>query len=253
MITYELRGKAALVTGAASGIGLATATILARSGATVALNFLPDDTRGLDQVEKLKAEGLKVIPAPGHVGEANAAAAMVGKTIEQLGRLDLLVNNAGTPGVRQTVDMSRLDLVTEELWATILATNLLGPFRCSKAAAPALRAARGAIVNTASIAGTGSGGSSMPYGASKAALVNLTKNLARGLAPEVRVNAVAPGGVDSSWQIEWTPEQRQGSIDRSLLKKRADPLEIGDLIVYLGFGATMVTGQTVICDAGLTL
>ena len=131
--------------------------------------------------------------------------------------------------------------------------NLLGPFRCSKAAAPALKAARGAIVNTASIAGTGSGGSSMPYGASKAALVNLTKNLARGLAPEVRVNAVAPGGVDSSWQIEWTPEQRKGSIERSLLKKRADPLEIGDLIVYLGFGATMVTGQTVICDAGLTL
>jgi len=253
MIKYELTGKTALVTGAASGIGLATATILARSGATVALNFLPDDPRGMEAVDKLKAEGLKIIPAPGHVGDADSAVAMVGRAIEQLGGLHLLVNNAGTPGVRQTVDMSRLDLVTEELWATILATNLMGPFRCAKAAAPALKAARGAIVNTASIAGTGSGGSSMPYGASKAALVNLTKNLARGLAPEVRVNAVAPGGVDSSWQIEWTPEQRKGSIDRSLLKKRADPLEIGDLIVYLGFGATMVTGQTVICDAGLTL
>ena len=196
MIRYELNGKAAIVTGAASGIGLATATILARSGAEVALNYLPDDPRGPDQIEKLKAEGLKVIPAPGNVGDADQAVAMVNRAIDRLGRLDLLVNNAGTPGVRKTVDMARLDLVTEELWATILATNLLGPFRCSKAAAPALKAARGAIVNTASIAGTGSGGSSMPYGASKAALVNLTKNLARGLAPEVRVNAVAPGGVD---------------------------------------------------------
>jgi 3-oxoacyl-[acyl-carrier protein] reductase len=253
MIRYELADKAALVTGAASGIGLATATILARSGARVAMNYLPDDPRGPDEVAKLKAEGLKVLAAPGHVGEAEAAVAMVNKAIDQLGRLDLLVNNAGTPGVRATVDMARLDLITEELWATILATNLLGPFRCSKAAAPALKAWHGAVVNTASIAGTGSGGSSMPYGASKAGLVNLTKNLARALAPEVRVNAVAPGGVDSSWQIEWTEEQRRTSVERSLLKKRAAPAEIGDLIVYLGFGATMVTGQTVICDGGLTV
>lgn len=253
MIRYELNGKAALVTGAASGIGLATATLLARSGAQVAVNFLPDDPRGPEAVAKLAAEGGKVIAAPGNVGDAAEAVAMVTKAIDQLGRLDLLVNNAGTPGVRATVDMARLDLVTEELWSTILSVNLLGPFRCSKTAAPALKAAKGAIVNTASIAGTGSGGSSMPYGASKAALVNLTKNMARALAPEVRVNAVAPGGVDSSWQIEWTPEQRRGSIERSLLKRRADPAEIGNLIAFLGFGATMTTGQTVICDAGLTL
>ncbi|MGH6989267.1 MAG: SDR family NAD(P)-dependent oxidoreductase [Stellaceae bacterium] len=253
LIRYELSGTAALVTGAASGIGLATAVLLARSGAKVAVNFLADDPRGTVEVEKLRAEGLDVIAAPGDVGDAKAGVAMVMDAIDRLGRLDLLANNAGTPGVRHTIDMARLDLVTEELWATILGVNLLGPFRCSKAAAPALKAARGAIVNTASIAGTGSGGSSMPYGASKAGLVNLTKNLAKALAPEVRVNAVAPGGVDSSWQIEWTPEQRRYSVERSLLKKRADPAEIGDLILYLGFGASMVTGQTVICDAGLTL
>jgi len=252
-VRYELKGKAALVTGAASGIGLATATTIARAGGAVAVNFLPDDARGPDAVAKLKAEGLNVVPAPGNVGVKGEAERMVLAAIDKLGRLDLLANNAGTPGVRATVPADRLDLVTEELWETILEVNLLGPFRCSKIAAPALKAARGAIVNTASIAGTASGGSSMPYGASKAALINLTKNLARGLGPEVRVNAVAPGGVDSSWQIEWTNEQRAQSIERAVLKKRADPSEIADLICYLGFGATMVTGQTVICDGGLTL
>jgi 3-oxoacyl-[acyl-carrier protein] reductase len=253
MVRYELVEKTALVTGAASGIGLATATMLARSGATVAINFLGDDKRGPEAVAKLVAQGHRAIAAPGDVSIAAEAVAMVRDAIDRLGRLDLLVNNAGTPGVRATVDMSRLDLVTEELWATILSTNLLGPFRCSKEAAPALKAARGAIVNTASIAGTGSGGSSMPYGASKAALVNLTKNLARALAPEVRVNAVAPGGVDSSWQIEWTPEQRRRSIEGALVKRRADPAEIAEVIVFLGFSASMVTGQTIICDGGLTV
>ena len=252
-VRFDLKGKTALVTGAASGIGFATASILAHSGATVAINHLPDDGRGPEAVALLKSEGFDAIEAPGDVGHAGEAERMVLTAIDRMGRLDLLVNNAGTPGVRAVVPAARLDLVTEELWATILQVNLMGPFRCGKAAAPALKAAHGAIVNTASIAGTRSGGSSIPYGASKAALINLTKNLARALAPEVRVNAVAPGGVDSSWQIEWTNEQRAASIENSLLKRRARPEEIGELIVYLGFGATMVTGQTVVTDGGLTL
>jgi 3-oxoacyl-[acyl-carrier protein] reductase len=252
MISYDLKGKAALVTGAASGIGLATATQLAKYGACVAINHLPDDPRGPDAVAKLKAEGLAAIGAPGHVGHPGEAEAMITTAIDALGRLDLLANNAGTPGVRATVPMRELDLMTEELWREILQTNLLGVFRCSHAAAGALKAARGAIVNTASIAAFG-GGSTMAYGASKAAVVNLTRNLATALAPEVRVNAIAPAGVESQWQIEWTKDQRAASEQRALLKRWAKPSELADVIIFLGFGTSYITGQTITVDGGLTV
>lgn len=253
MITYDLAGKTALVTGGASGIGLATAAMLGRNGATVAINFLADDPRGKEAVAKLKADGIKAIEAPGNVGDAADCARMVASAIDGLGRLDLLVSNAGTPGTRRKIEPSELDLITEELWSLLLQVNLLGVFRCAKAAAPALKAARGAIVNTASIAGVGRAGSSLSYSATKAGVVSLTQNLARGLAPDVRVNAVAPGAVDSTWMVDWTPEQRQSSIQNAALKRRCTPDDIAEVIVFLGFGAAMVTGQTVVVDGGLTL
>ena len=253
MINYDLNGKAALVTGAASGIGLATATMLARNGCTVAVNFLPDDKRGAEAVANIRQEGLSAIEAPGHVGRAAEGKAMVEDAIRKLGRLDLLVNNAGTPGVTEVVPPQRLDLVDDALWETILQTNLLGVFRCSKAAAPALKEAHGAIVSVASIAGLTHQGSSLPYGASKAGVVNMTRSLARALGPEVRVNAVAPGAVDSAWQIQWTDEMRQQSRDKAVLKRRCTPEDLAEVIVFLGFGAAMVTGQTVVVDGGLTL
>jgi 3-oxoacyl-[acyl-carrier protein] reductase len=253
MINYNLTGKTALVTGGASGIGFATAKMLAGFGATVAVNFLTDDPRGPEAVDKLVSAGGKAIMAPGSVGEAGGAEAMVLKAVADLGRLDLLVNNAGTPGTRHRIAPPDLDLITEDLWTTLLEVNLKGVFRCAKAAAPALKAAGGAIVNTASIAGLGRAGSSLAYGATKAGVVSLTQNLARALAPEVRVNAIAPGAVDSSWMVEWTNEERQQSIERALLKRRCQPEDLAEVIVFLGFGAAMVTGQTVTVDGGLTL
>jgi len=253
MIRYDLAGKTALITGGASGIGLATATQIARDGATVAINFLADDPRGPEAVARLKAEGLKAVAAPGNVGDAADAVRMVEAAVDTLGRLDMLANNAGTPATSRKIEPPELDLITEELWATILQVNLLGVFRCAKAAASALKAAQGAIVNTASIAGLHTPGSSLAYGASKAGVVNLTMNLARGLAPEVRVNAVAPGAVDSTWMVEWTNEQRSQSIEGAALKRRCTTDDIAEVIVFLGFGAAMVTGQTIVVDGGLTL
>jgi 3-oxoacyl-[acyl-carrier protein] reductase len=253
MMKFDLAGRTALVTGAASGIGLATATMLARFGCTVAINHLADDARGPEAVSRLVNEGHRAIAAPGSVGDADEAGRMVLDAVGRLGRLDCLVNNAGTPGVRAVVPPNDFDLTTEELWQTILQTNLLGVFRCSKAAVPALRAAKGAIVSVASTAGLTEQGSSTPYGASKAGVVNLTRSLARGLGPDVRVNAVAPGAVDSSWQIEWDEERRRQSIAGAALKRRCTPDDIAEVIVFLGFAGAMVTGQTIVVDGGLTL
>lgn len=264
MVGYDLTGKAALVTGGASGIGFATARMLVGFGATVAINFLVDDPRGPEAVDRLNARvpgaqvagpvpGGKAIMAPGSVADAGDAVRMVETAVADLGRLDLLVNNAGTPGTRHRITPPELDLITEALWSVLLETNLLGVFRCAKTAAPALRQAHGAIVNTASIAGLGRAGSSLAYGATKAGVVSLTQNLARALAPDVRVNAIAPGAVDSSWMVEWSNEERQQSIDHALLKRRCQPDDLAEVILFLGFGAAMVTGQTITVDGGLTL
>ncbi|MBX3567783.1 MAG: SDR family NAD(P)-dependent oxidoreductase [Rhizobiaceae bacterium] len=253
MISFNLAGKTALVTGGASGIGLEAARMMAAAGARVAINYLPSDPRGEAAVAALRNEGLDVIGAPGDVGDAGQARAMVLDAVVKLGRLDLLVNNAGIPGVRLPVPINDLDGITEELWASLLNVNLMSVFRCSKAAAPALKAAKGAIVNTASIAGFGAVASTIAYSGSKAAVINLTKNLARALAPEVRVNAVAPGVVESSWAIEWSDERRRSTIANTPLKKVCGTADVAELIVYLGFAGALITGQTVAIDGGISI
>lgn len=254
MIRYELRGKTAIVTGGASGIGLATVRMLARNGCKVAINHLAEDPRGPEQVEAFKAEGFNVIAAPGNVGDAADGPRMIEQAVKDLGgRLDYLVNNAGTPGTRTTIAPSELDRLTEELWEAVVQVNLLGVFRCARAAVPHLKKSRGAMVSVASIAGLDAAGSSMAYGATKAGVISLTKNLARTLGPEARANAIAPGAVNSTWMIEWTNEQRASSIDLALLKRRCEPEDLAEVMVFLLAGAAMVTGQTITVDGGITL
>ncbi len=249
----DLGGKTALVTGGASGIGFATVELFARRGAKVALNHLPDDARGAGAVERLRAQGFDVIAAPGDVSKAGAAERMVGEAIAALGRLDFLVNNAGTPATIEPIAPADLDRLTEEFWNAILSTNLLGPFRCTHAAADALRAARGAVCNTASVAGLNMAGSSMAYGASKAGLISLTKNLARALAPQARVNAVAPGHVDTEWTQKWPAERKKAAIERTLLKRHCSAADIAGAIVFLCADNSMITAQTLVVDGGYSL
>jgi 3-oxoacyl-[acyl-carrier protein] reductase len=252
-MTFAFEGRTALVTGGASGIGLATVEKLARQGCTVLLNHLPDDPAGPREAARLLAAGLKVGTAPGDVSVPGEAEAMVARAIDQLGRLDILVNNAGTPNTRAPIPPANLDAMTEAFWAKILHTNLIGPFRCTKAAAAALRAAKGAVVNTASIAGLGHLGSSLAYGASKAALIDMTRNLARALAPECRVNAVAPGAVNTPWQADWPEERKREAAERALLKRMCTAEDIAEAIVFLATTPAPITGQTLVVDAGLTL
>lgn len=253
VITYELTGRKALVTGGASGIGLAVVTMLARSGAAVAMNHLPDDPMAARALATLHDQGMNVKSAPGSVAESGVAEAMVETAINEIGGLDYLINNAGTPATAEPIPPSELDRMDDAFWQKILQTNLLGAFRCAKAAAPELKMRKGAIVSTASIAGVGTQGSSIAYAASKGALVNMTRSLARGLGPEIRVNAVAPGHVDTPWTASWPARRKRETEENAVLKRRCKPEDIAEVMLFLLAGAGMITGQTIVVDGGLTL
>jgi 3-oxoacyl-[acyl-carrier protein] reductase len=164
--------------------------------------------------------------------------------------LDYLVNNAATPGTRTPIPPADLDRQDEAFWLRLLSINQIGPFRCLRAAAPYLKASRGAVVNTASISGFGGGGSSSVYCSTKAALINLTKEWARALGPEVRVNAIAPGMVDSDWECRFPTDE--AAMNRMPLRRVGRPEDYAEVILFLCAGAGYVTGHTVVVDGGLT-
>jgi len=251
MITADLTGKKALVTGGASGIGFGTVKLFAEMGATVAVNDVPGNPKLDTVIADLSAAGLSVIAAPGDLSDAASTREMVVSAAERMGGLDYLINNAGTPGTTQPIPPSDLDAQDEAFWDRLMAINLRGPFRCTHAALPYLKAAKGAVVSTASISGFGGGGSSSTYSVTKAGLINLTKELARGLGPEVRVNAIAPGMVDSDWQCRFPGVESGDDIESVPLKRVGEPADYAEVILFLCAGAAYVTGHTVVVDGGL--
>lgn len=250
-LTFNLRGRRALVTGSASGIGRATAELLARSGARVAMNDRAVDALEA-AVDALRQVGLSVDAIAGDLADSATAGDVARRAAERLGGVDYLVNNAGAPFTRAPIPAADLDALTDEFWERILRVNLLSAFWMTKGLASALRTARGAVVNTVSIAAFGGGGSSSAYAAAKAGLAGLTRELARGLAPDVRVNGIAPGFVNSSWECSFGDLEAAAKATVPLARI-GQPEEYAEVIVYLCAGAAYITGEVIPITGGLRI
>ncbi len=241
--------RVALVTGSATGIGRAVAWRLAERGFAITVNYSKSKKDAEDTVAGIRERGARALLFPANVADDTAVRAMIERTVEEFGGLDILVNNAATTYFIPHVD---LDGLTDNVWDEILNVNLKGTFYCCRAAMPHLKARRGNIVNIASVAGVAGSGSSIAYAASKGAVNTLTKSLAKAFAPEVRVNAVAPGPVQTRWLAD-----HQDMVDQAMastpLKRPATPDDIADVAVFLADGTTLMTGQVVVVDGGRTI
>lgn len=245
----EMKGRVALVTGGGTGIGRATALALAGHGAAVAINYSRSEADARATVKEIEAMGGRAMALRADVARDAEVRAMIEHVASDMGGLDLLVNNAATT---HYIAMSDLDGVTDEVWDRIFDVNVRGAFYCARAAAPHMRAGRhgaGAIVNVSSIAGLTGDGSSLPYAVSKAALIGLTRSLARALAPDIRVSSVAPGIVETRW-VAGRDEHVQRLSAASLLKRTASPDDVAAMICAL-LAQDAVTGQTVVVDGGV--
>ena len=241
--------KTAIITGSASGIGAATAIELSRRGFSVLINY----SKSKEQAEKVAAKCKDAIVVQADVGEDADCRKLAKAALDKWGRIDALVNNAGTTKFVKHAD---LDGLSADDFLRIYRLNVVGPFQMARACAAALKANKGAIVNVSSVASLLGTGSSIAYAASKSALNSLTYSLARVLGPEVRVNAVCPGYVDTPWQTGALGQEKanQAAAHYSTivpLKDYARPEDIAETIVWLIEGARQVTGETIFTDGGM--
>ncbi len=244
----RLQGKVALVTGAASGIGAATAKRLAREGALVAVNDAKAE--GLEAVAgEIRAAGAKALVVPGDVARRADVERMVGETVRAFGRLDILINNAGINRDAMAAKM------TEEQWDAVLAVNLKGTFLCAQAALPGMRERGwGRVVNTSSVGSLGNIGQAN-YAASKAGVIGLTRTLALEYAKYgVTVNAIAPGPVMTA-MLAGVPDPIKEKIIAQVPAGRiAAPDEIAGVHVFLASAdAAFITGQVIFVDGGMSV
>lgn len=246
----ELKGKAALVTGGGTGLGRAISLQLAREGVDLAINY----AKSKEDAERTAADacslGVKAVAVRADVASAAEIERAVAETERALGRLDLLVNNAGTT---KFVPFEDLDGLDEDDWLQLYRTNTMSVFFASRAAAKAMRKnGGGRIVNTVSNAGLRAAGSSIAYAVSKAAGIHLTRCLAVALGPEITVNAVAPGLLLTRWHRNTGAGQIAESRRRAVLKKEVDVEQCAAMYLAL-LKNDSITGQTVTVDSGFVI
>jgi 3-oxoacyl-[acyl-carrier protein] reductase len=245
----DLRGAVALVTGGNGGLGQRICHALAKEGAHIAVMY----AQSKDQAEGVARElashyQINAAAFACDITDSAAVDKLVGEVTARFGRLDILINDAA---YNKSVAFTDLDNLTQDLWDKIMAVNLTGPMRMTKAVAPIMKAqGQGRIVNIASVAGLGPTGSSIAYAVSKAGLIHLTKCMAVAMAPETLVNCVAPGLLEGTRATaNLRPEVVERNAASSLLKKPADKDDCADMVVAMCRTETM-TGQTVVIDSG---
>jgi len=245
--------KVCVVTGSSSGIGAASATLFAQRGWDVCVNYSKDANPAEKVAAACTAHGADVLIERADVSDDAQCMRLAMQVKKHFGRCDTLVNNAGTT---KFVDLKNLDGLDAADFQRIYAVNVIGPFQMTRALASLLRdQPSGAIVNVSSIAPLLGGGSSLAYIASKGALNALTLSLARVLGPQIRVNAVAPGMVDSPWLRNGLGPERFEVLLRnyeatSALGTLVAPEDVAETIYYLGAVASKTTGEVHVVDGG---
>ncbi len=253
----EQPNKVAIVTGSATGVGAAAAILLAGKGCNVVINY----TRSKDEAEETAAtcreKGVEAITVQADVSEDADCRRMAQNAVDEWGRIDYLINNAARTKFNPYPQM---DGVTKEDFLNIYAVNVVGAYQMIRAVEPHLRKTGGAIVNDSSIGGVTGIASSIPYAASKAALNLMTKSLAHVLAPEIRINTVVPGMI----QTRWLQGNMSDDVYENLISSTAESLplnevahaeDIAETLVFflIGAGSRLVTGETLIADSGMHL
>lgn len=239
----EILGKAALVTSGARRLGREMALALAEQGAKVAISYLHSEPDALSTVQEIEHRGGEAAAFQADITSPLQLESLIANVVDRFSRLDILVNNAAI--FRKTP----LDQVTEQDWDEFIDVNLKSTFFCSQFAARVMREqGAGKIINMACTSGERPWPSFIPYSASKAGVISLTRSMALALAPQIQVNAIAPGPV--LLPDNYTPEERERAVSATLLRRAGSPKDVQRTVVFLVSGSDYVTGQILAVDGG---
>jgi 3-oxoacyl-[acyl-carrier protein] reductase len=249
----NMKDAVAIVTGSSSGIGAAVARLFAEQGCHVVINYSRNEEGAQAVARDCQAQGVKTLVHQADVANDDDCRALVAATLDAFGRLDILINNAGTTRFCAHHDLEGL---SKEDFLDIYSVNTVGAYQMARAAESAMREAGTAhLVNMASIAGLSGVGSSIAYAASKGALLTLTKSLARVLGPQIRVNAICPGFVQGEWLEKGLGKEAYAALLKktkagAALNDAASPESIAQAVLGLVIGGDLTTGEAILVDGG---